>query len=189
MHFDLESPFSLASAGGLVSVPFMISASSSTLRIAQKLIPEPIACLGHRWTWTALPGRQPQRSYSIKGPVSERPRRRHPQPVPTATQPNPRTNRFSSNPQVKANSSSDVSERPKRRLEPYVLSKRIIDLAGRGRLDEAVDLLQNSPLDASNVPTWNTLLLHCMMEKRFKLGHKLFTDVCHLFVPNRLWGT
>ena len=38
-------------------------------------------------------------------------------------------------------------------------------------------MLQNSPLDASNVVTWNTLLLHCMTEKRFKLGFKLFTDV------------
>jgi hypothetical protein len=47
-------------------------------------------------------------------------------------------------------------------------------------------MLQNSPLDASNVKTWNTLLLHCMTEKRFKLGYKLFTDVC---VPFALaWG-
>ena len=59
-------------------------------------------------------------------------------------------------------------------------------LAKGGRLDEAVDVLQNSPLDASNVTTWNTLLLHCMMDKRFKLGHKLFTDVRAPFVLNRL---
>jgi len=91
--------------------------------------------------------------------------------------------------QTKANSSGDISERPKRLLEPYVLSKRLIDLAGRGQLDEAVDLLQNSPLDASNVPTWNTLLLHCMMEKRFKLGHKLFTDVRAPFILNRPQAT
>lgn len=38
-------------------------------------------------------------------------------------------------------------------------------------------MLQNSPFDASNVKTWNTLLLHCMKGERFKLGYKLFTDV------------
>jgi len=163
----------------------MISASSSTLRIARKLTTEPIACIERRWTLAAPLGHQPQRSYSTNRPVSEKPRRR-PQPVPGATRPNHRTNRVSSNPQVKGNSSGDILERPKRPLEPYVLSKRLTDLAERGRLDEAVDLLQNSPLDASNVPTWNTLLLRCMMEKRFKLGHKLFIDVRAPFILNPL---
>ena len=50
-------------------------------------------------------------------------------------------------------------------------------MAKGGRLDEAVNVLQNSPLDASNVPTWNTVLLFCVMERRFKLGFKLYTDV------------
>jgi len=163
----------------------MISASSSTLRAARKLAVEPIACLEHGWTRAASPSRQPQRSYNTERPTFGKPRRR-PQPVPTATQPNPRTNRFSPNPKVKASPSSGDSEEPKRLLEPYVLSKRLTDMAERGQLDEAVHLLQNSPLDASNVPTWNTLLLQCVMQKRFKLGHKLFTDVRIPFVLNRL---
>ena len=153
----------------------MISASSSqTLRAARKLIAEPLACLERRRTWATSLGHQQQRSYSTKGPASDKPRRR-PQPVPTTTQSNPRTNRSSSNPQF--NPSNDDPQGTKRLLEPYVLSKRLTNLADQGQLDEAVHMLQNSPLDASNVATWNTLLLHCMKEQRFKLGYKLFTDV------------
>ena len=87
------------------------------------------------------------------------------------------SNRLPQYPKVKTDPSNDTPERPKRLLEPYVLSKRLGNLASQGQLDEAVDMLQNSPLDASNVKTWNTVLLHCMMKKRFKMGYKLFTDV------------
>ena len=68
-------------------------------------------------------------------------------------------------------------------LRPYILSQRLSHLVLQGKLDEAVTLLQNSPLDASNVKTWNTLLLHCMKNRRFKLGYKMFTDVS---VPSAL---
>ncbi|KAF9651168.1 hypothetical protein BDM02DRAFT_978609 [Thelephora ganbajun] len=163
----------------------MTSASSSTFRAARKLIVDgPTVHFERRWTRALLHGNQHQRSYNTERPASEKPRRQPPQPVPTATQLKPRTNRFPQNPQIKA-SSTDDSEGPKRFLEPYVLSKRLISLSSQGRLDEAVDMLQNSPLDASNVTTWNTLLLHCMMGKRFKLGYKLFTDMKRRgFKPN-----
>lgn len=154
----------------------MISASSSTLRAARKLVAEPLACLEHRWTSATLLGHQQQRSYGTERPTSEKPRRR-PQPTSTTTRLKPRTNQVSSNSQIKDKPSNDNSDGEKRLLEPYVLSKRLTKLAEQGKLGEAVDMLQNSPLDASNVTTWNTVLLHCMMEKRFKLAYKLFTDV------------
>jgi hypothetical protein len=166
----------------------MISASSSTLRAARKLIAEPIACLEYRWTRTTSLGHQQQRSYNTERPASEKPRRRLPQSIPTTRQSEVRENRFPSHTRAKVKSPNENSEKPKRLLEPYVLSQRLTDLATRGRLDEAVDMLQNSPLDASNVATWNTVLLHCMVEKRFKLGYKLFIDVRAALPRNWSWG-
>jgi hypothetical protein len=37
--------------------------------------------------------------------------------------------------------------------EPFVFSERLTDLASQGQFDEAVVMLQNPPLDASNVTT------------------------------------
>jgi hypothetical protein len=164
----------------------MISASSSsTLRAARKLIAEPLACLEHHLTPSSSLGHQQKRSYNTERPTSEKPRRQPPQALPTTTQLKPRTNRFPPNSQAKVKPSNDNPERPKRLLEPYVLSRRLANLATQGRLDEAVDMLQNSPLDASNVITWNTLLLHCMKDNRFKLGFKMFTDVRSPLALNR----
>ena len=161
----------------------MISASSSsTLRAARKLIAEPLVCLEHRRTWVAPLGQQQRRGYNTERPASEKSRRQPPQPVPTTTQ---SRRRLPKNSRVKPDSSDGNPGRPKRLLEPYVLSKRLTNLVSQGQLDEAVTMLQNSPLDASNVTTWNTLLLHCMTEKRFKLGRKLFTDVCTPPTPKR----
>lgn len=167
----------------------MISASSSSiLRTARKLIAEPVACLEPRWTRTTSLGHQQQRSYNTERPASEKPRRRLPQSVPTTRQSEVRENRFPSHTRAKVKPPNENSEKTKRLLEPYVLSQRLTDLATRGRLDEAVDMLQNSPLDASNVATWNTVLLHCMVEKRFKLGYKLFIDVRAALPRNWSWG-
>jgi len=158
----------------------MISASSSsTLRAARKFITEPLICFEPRRTWVTSLGHQQRRGYNTEGPASDKPRRQSSQPIPTTTQLKP------PNSKVNANLSGDDSERPKRLLEPYVLSRRLTNLTSQGRFDEAVDMLRTSPLDASNVVTWNTLMLHCMREKRFKLGYKLFTHVCAPSARNR----
>ena len=174
----------IAPSAGLSS---MISASSSTLRAARKLIVEPLVCLEHHRTWTASLSQLQQRSYHKGGPASEQQPRQPPHSVPTAPRLGPRTKRSSSNSQIKTKTPGGNPERPKRLLEPYVLSRRLTALASRGQLNDAVVMLQNSPSDATNVKTWNTLLLHCMMEKRFKLGYKLFTDVRVPFSLEWLW--
>lgn len=69
-------------------------------------------------------------------------------------------------------------DRPIRLLQPHVLTQRLTKLATEGKLDEAVHMLQNAPKDASNVITWNTLIWHCLKAYRFKMGYKLYVDVC-----------
>jgi len=166
----------------------MISAaSSSTLRGARKLIAEPLVCFERRRTWATSLGHQQRQGYSTESPASDKPGRQPPQPIPATTQLKPRTKRFPPHSKVKANISSDNSEGPKRLLKPYVLSQRLTNLASQGRSDEAVDMLRSSPLDASSVATWNTLIWHCMKEKRFKLGYKLLTDVRAPLTLNRSW--
>ena len=155
----------------------MISASSSsTLRAARRLVVEPLICLGNRQSRTEPLGPQKRQSHKTGTPVSERPPRQPPQPVPKSTRLKPGSSRPSAW-KAKAKSPDDGRERPKKLLQPYELSTRLVKLASEGQLDEAIVMLQNSPLDASNVKTWNTLLLQCMKEERFKLGYKLYIDV------------
>ena len=64
-----------------------------------------------------------------------------------------------------------------RLLEPHVLSARLKKLCDANKIDEAVTMLKNAPLDAQNTPVWNTLIWECMKARRFKLGYQLFIDV------------
>jgi hypothetical protein len=65
-----------------------------------------------------------------------------------------------------------------RLLEPHVLSARLKKLCDAGKVDDAVSMLKNAPLDAQNTPVWNTLIWACMKVKRFKLAYQLYVDVC-----------
>ncbi|EIN10613.1 hypothetical protein PUNSTDRAFT_84803 [Punctularia strigosozonata HHB-11173 SS5] len=38
-------------------------------------------------------------------------------------------------------------------------------------------MLKNSPLDAQNVPVWNTMIWECMKARRWALSYKLYTDM------------
>lgn len=69
-------------------------------------------------------------------------------------------------------------ERPKRMLEPHVLSGRLKALCDDGKLDIAVDMLKTAPLDSQSTPVWNTLIWEALKAQRWNLSYKLFTDVC-----------
>ncbi|KAF9451720.1 hypothetical protein P691DRAFT_723501 [Macrolepiota fuliginosa MF-IS2] len=62
-------------------------------------------------------------------------------------------------------------------LEPHVLSQRLKKLCDRGKLDDAVALLKNSPSDAQNTPVWNTVIWEAMKAKRHKLAYSLYVDM------------
>ncbi|KAF5393610.1 hypothetical protein D9757_000025 [Collybiopsis confluens] len=66
---------------------------------------------------------------------------------------------------------------PKTLLEPHILSSRLIKLCNERQIDKAVDMLKNSPLDAQNVPVWNTLIWECLKGKRFRLAYELYIDM------------
>ncbi|KAJ3559185.1 hypothetical protein NM688_g495 [Phlebia brevispora] len=76
-------------------------------------------------------------------------------------------------------------------LRPSELSERLKKLAAQGRLDDAVTMLKNAPLDAQNAIVWNTLLVLCMKERRFKLAYQMYTDMKRRgFTPTgRTFGT
>lgn len=157
----------------------MISASSSlTLKAARKLIAEPLLCYERHRTWASLS--QQQRRYSTEGQPSVQQRRRPPRPILGS-----KTNRSLSNPKTETKTPGKNPKGPNVPLAPYSLSRRLIRLASQNKLDEAIVMLQNAPSDASNVKTWNTILLHCMVEERFQLGAKLFADV-RVFLPLRV---
>ena len=73
--------------------------------------------------------------------------------------------------------SNEVPKANIRLLEPHVLSKRLKTLCDSNKVDEAVHMLKNTPLDAQNTQVWNTLMWEALKAKRFKLSYQLFIDV------------
>ncbi|KAF8974568.1 hypothetical protein BDZ97DRAFT_1774343 [Flammula alnicola] len=72
------------------------------------------------------------------------------------------------------------NETPKsevRLLEPHVLSSRLKKLCEAGKVDDAVFMLKNAPLDAQNTPVWNTLIWESLKAKRYQLAYQLFVDM------------
>ncbi|KAH8999037.1 hypothetical protein EDB92DRAFT_2111135 [Lactarius akahatsu] len=90
--------------------------------------------------------------------------------------------------------STDASKRPqtvqplsKRRhiLQPYELSKRLIELCERGDVYLALNVLQHAPKNAQNVKVWNTLIQKCMKAEKYKLAFHVFVDMKRRgFIPN-----
>jgi len=73
-------------------------------------------------------------------------------------------------------------------LQPHVLSTRLKRLCDEGKVDDAVFMLKNAPLDAQNTQVWNTLIWECLKVKRYQLAYQLFVDVSELssFTQNSL---
>ena len=62
-------------------------------------------------------------------------------------------------------------------LRPTVLSERLRTLCNQGKLEDAVTMLKNAPLDAQNTIVWNTMISLTMNLKHFKLAYQLYIDV------------
>ncbi|KIK68173.1 hypothetical protein GYMLUDRAFT_69175 [Collybiopsis luxurians FD-317 M1] len=74
-------------------------------------------------------------------------------------------------------SSASSNSASKILLEPHVLSARLKKLCDQNQIDMAVAMLKNSPLDAQNVPVWNTLIWECLKAERFRLAYELYIDM------------
>ena len=73
---------------------------------------------------------------------------------------------------------SSSGERRRPLLQPYELSRRLIELCTRGDVDIAFTALQRAPRNAQNIKVWNTIIQQCMGAKKYKLAYGVFTDVC-----------
>jgi hypothetical protein len=65
-----------------------------------------------------------------------------------------------------------------RLLEPHVLSARLKKLCDSGKVDDAISVLNNAPLDAQNTQVWNTMIWETLKAKRYSLAYQLYIDVC-----------
>ncbi|KAJ8461975.1 hypothetical protein ONZ51_g11205 [Trametes cubensis] len=73
----------------------------------------------------------------------------------------------------------------KRLLRPHILSRRLMTMCREGKLDEAFEYLQSLPLDAQNVPVWNTLILNAGRAERYRLMYQIYTEMKRRgFKPN-----
>ncbi|KAF9485361.1 hypothetical protein BDN70DRAFT_980503 [Pholiota conissans] len=73
--------------------------------------------------------------------------------------------------------STEKSKSEMRLLEPHILSERLRKLCGAGKVDDAVVMLKNAPLDAQNTPVWNTLIWEALKGSRYQLAYQLFVDM------------
>ncbi|KAI0650675.1 hypothetical protein C8Q79DRAFT_899998 [Trametes meyenii] len=81
-------------------------------------------------------------------------------------------------PKPKRNEGIIASQQPRpKRLRPHEVSQRITKLCQDGKVDEAVEYLQNLPLDAQNTTNWNTLIYHASNAHRFRLAHQIYLDM------------
>ncbi|KAF8204970.1 pentatricopeptide repeat-containing protein [Pholiota molesta] len=73
--------------------------------------------------------------------------------------------------------STETPKSEMRLLEPHVLSERLKKLCDAGKVDDAVVMLKNAPLDAQNTPVWNTLIWEALKISRYQLAYQLFIDM------------
>ena len=73
-----------------------------------------------------------------------------------------------------------------RPLEPHVLSARLKKLCDTGKIDDAIFMLKNAPLDAQNTQVWNTMIWETLKIKRYSLAYQLYIDVCPVLVHHLL---
>jgi hypothetical protein len=66
-------------------------------------------------------------------------------------------------------------------LRPYEVAARVNILLGENKLDHAVTMVENLPLDSVNVVVWNTLITAAIQAARYKLAFELYYDVSPLF--------
>ncbi|KIM29425.1 hypothetical protein M408DRAFT_328697 [Serendipita vermifera MAFF 305830] len=62
-------------------------------------------------------------------------------------------------------------------LKPYEVAARADVLVQENKLDHAITMVENLPLDAVNVVVWNTLISAAIKEERYKLAFELYYDM------------
>lgn len=63
---------------------------------------------------------------------------------------------------------------------PYDLSQKMIEVASRGEIERAIDIVKHSALDSQSTTVWNTLLKQILLAERYRLSYDTFTDVSKL---------
>jgi hypothetical protein len=67
-------------------------------------------------------------------------------------------------------------------LKPYEVASRVNILLQEDKLDHAVTMVENLPLDSVNVVVWNTLITAAIQAARYKLAFELYYDVSSAFL-------
>lgn len=78
--------------------------------------------------------------------------------------------------------SNETAKSEMRPLEPHILSGRLKKLADAGKVDDAVVMLKNAPLDAQNTQVWNTLIWEALKVNRYQLAYQLYIDVSFVYI-------
>lgn len=78
-----------------------------------------------------------------------------------------------------------TNDGPKRLLRAPVLAQRLQILTEQGRLEEAADMLQNTPLDAQNTVVWNGLLKDFLRAEKYQRAFELYVDVSRAIITQK----
>lgn len=67
------------------------------------------------------------------------------------------------------------------------MSAKVHKICKDGKVEDAVEYVQNLPADALNIAVWNTLIMCAGQEKKYRLAHQVYIDVSHTFRLHLLW--
>ena len=68
-------------------------------------------------------------------------------------------------------------------LKPYEVAARVNILVHENKLEHAITMVENLPLDTVNVVVWNTLISAAIKATRYKLAFELYYDVSSMSLP------
>lgn len=66
-----------------------------------------------------------------------------------------------------------------------MLAQRLQILTEQGKLEEAADMLQNTPLDAQNTVVWNGLLKDFLRAEKYQRAFELYVDVSRAIITQK----
>lgn len=62
-------------------------------------------------------------------------------------------------------------------LKPYDVARRVTQLIKEDRLEHAIEMVNNLPMQAQDVVVWNLLIAEAMTKQRYTRGFEIYYDV------------
>jgi hypothetical protein len=69
-----------------------------------------------------------------------------------------------------------TQDRGRFRPTPYDNAVKAATIASRGDLENALEMIKNSPIESQSTKVWNTLIKQAVVAERFKMSYNIFIE-------------